>query len=92
MINADQIKLIDSNFFFANRVADDQVATKLMINTVEELKKYDKSVVIFDLDSIAGVSKEYGELETEIPVATRSALERPPKEGNQDNGGTKFKF
>ena len=49
--------MIDSNFFFTNKVSEDQHATQLIINTVEEMKKYDKAVLVLDLDSISGVYK-----------------------------------
>jgi hypothetical protein len=45
-----------------------------MINAVEEIKEYPKSVIIFDLDSIAGLYKEYQSLTLDPEVASEKAL------------------
>ena len=45
-----------------------------MINTVEEIKKYPKSLLIIDMDSIAGLSKEYSTLKDDMEVACETAL------------------
>jgi hypothetical protein len=45
-----------------------------MINTVEEIKKYSKSLLIIDMDSIAGLSKEYSTLKEDMEVAFETAL------------------
>lgn len=59
LINADAVRLFDSNFFSQNGVSEDQHINELMVKTMEEIKKYTKSIVVFDLDSIAGLSKEW---------------------------------
>ena len=46
------------------------------------MKEYSKSVVIFDIDSIAGVSKQFSSMQREISQPTTSAIE--------DNEGASF--
>ena len=58
-LEADTVKLIDANFLYQNNISDDTGASRLIIDTVNQMKEYAKSVVIFDIDSIAGVSKQF---------------------------------
>ena len=39
------------------------------------MKQYDRSVVIFDIDSIAGVTKEFSSIKKDVSQATNSAVE-----------------
>ena len=73
-VNADSIKLIDENFFTSNFVSDDLHATQLIINTVNMMKQYNMSVIIFDLDSISGVHKQYNAISSELASASNAAL------------------
>ena len=48
------------------------------------MKQYDKSVVIFDIDSIAGVTKEYSSIKKDVAQAVNCAVE--------DAEGASFSF
>ena len=48
------------------------------------MKEYDKSVVIFDIDSIAGVTKQFTSMKKDISQPTISAVE--------DNEGASFSY
>ena len=58
-MNCDCVKLIDWDYFSSSFAIDDNDCTNLLSNTVEMMKKYNKSLIIFDLDSIAGMVKQY---------------------------------
>jgi hypothetical protein len=48
------------------------------------MKEYSKSVVIFDIDSIAGVSKQYSSMKKDISQPINSAIE--------DSEGASFSY
>jgi hypothetical protein len=81
-LEADCVKLIDTNFLYQNNISDDTEASRIIIDTVNQMKEYPKSVVIFDIDSIAGVTKEYSTMKKDISQATNTAIE--------DNEGASF--
>ena len=83
-LEADCLKLIDANFFFENKISDDKEASQLIIDTINMMKQYDRSVVIFDIDSIAGVTKEFSSIKKDVSQATNSAVE--------DGEGSTFNF
>ena len=66
----------EGSFFFTNKVAKDEDCMQLIIDTVEEMKKYDRSVLVFDLDSISGVYKEHGDMQEDLRSATMAAVEK----------------
>ena len=74
-LGADCLKLIDANFFFENKISDDKEAAQLILDTINTVKQYDRSVVIFDIDSIAGVTKEFSSIKKDVSQATNSAVE-----------------
>lgn len=57
-----------------NFISDDYHATSLIINTINMMKNYDRSVIIFDLDSIAGIGKNYTNFSEELTSASTAAL------------------
>ena len=73
--NADITKLIDNNFIVNNNANDDTSAIALVNSVVEETKKYGRAVVIFDLDSIAQLRKEYQSLKEDIKSASSVAIQ-----------------
>ena len=73
--NADITKLIDNNFIVNNNATDDTSAMALVNSVVEETKKYGRAVVIFDLDSIAQLRKEYQSLKEDIKSASSVAIQ-----------------
>jgi hypothetical protein len=83
-IEADCVKLIDANFLYQNNISDDTEASKLIIDTVNQMKEYSKSVVIFDIDSIAGVTKQFSSMNKEISQPTNFAIE--------DSEGASFSY
>ena len=83
-LEADCLKLIDANFFFENKISDDKEASQLIIDTIKMMKQYDRSVVIFDIDSIAGVTKEYSSIKKDVSQAVNAAVE--------DGEGSTFNF
>jgi hypothetical protein len=78
------VKLIDANFLYQNNISDDTGASRLIIDTVNQMKEYKKSVCIFDIDSIAGVSKQFSSMKKDISQPTNSAIE--------DNEGASFSY
>lgn len=83
-LEADCVKLIDANFLYQNNISDDQGAARIIIDTVNQMKEYPKSVVIFDIDSIAGLTKEYSTMKKDISQPTNTAIE--------DNEGASFSY
>jgi len=80
--DADVVKLIDNNFIINNSALNDSAATSLISSVVSETKNYDKSVIIFDLDSISQIKKEYQALKQDIEVSTKIAIERGDNEAS----------
>jgi hypothetical protein len=69
---------------YQNNISDDIEASKIIIDTVNQMKEYSKSVVIFDIDSIAGVTKQFSSMNKEISQPTNFAIE--------DNEGASFSY
>lgn len=57
--DADIVKLIDSSYLLQNNAFDDNQAMALINSLVEEIKRYNRAVVIFNLDEIANIKKDY---------------------------------
>lgn len=58
-----------------NQAYNDAKAAAVINETVTEAKKYNKAVIIFDLDSISGIKKEYQSLKEDLKVSNILALE-----------------
>lgn len=67
--DADIVKVIDNSFLINNNANDDSKAVALVNSIVEETKKYDKGVLIFDLDSIVQISKQFQSLKKEMKTS-----------------------
>lgn len=80
--DADIVKMIDNNFIVNSSALDDSAATSLISTVVSETTKYAKSVIIFDLDSISQIKKEYQSLKQDIEVSTKIAIERGDNEAS----------
>ena len=73
------VKLIDANFMQQNNISDDAEASKLIIETINRMKD-SKSVFIFDIDSIAKVSKEFYWMQNKIFQTTYEEFEEEKNE------------
>jgi hypothetical protein len=56
-LNADCVQVIDNNYFSSKNVSDDASATQPILNVVEQMKEYPRSVIIFDMDEISCIHK-----------------------------------
>ena len=81
--DAEMIKLIDHNYLQKKKAFDDTTAQKEVNAIIEETRRYNKTVVIFDLDSIAQISKQYSSLKTDLDAPNEKALE-----GNEEDTNT----
>ena len=73
--DADIVKLIDNAFIINNSAYDDAAALSLINDVVEEIKNYNRAVVIFDLDSISLIRREYQSLKEDLRASSKYALE-----------------
>ena len=60
--DTDIVKLVDNNLFLQNSATTDEAAVVFLKDLVEEIKRYNKGVIIFDLDSISGIKKVYSSI------------------------------
>lgn len=73
--DADIVKLIDAYFLQQNNVFEDNQATTFISSLVEEIKRYSRAILIFDLDSIAMIKKEHSGIKESIKAPCAYALE-----------------
>ena len=53
---------MDNNLFLQNSAISDEAAVVFLKDLVEEIKRYNKGVIIFVLDSISGIKKVYSSI------------------------------
>ena len=58
--------LVDDNYLLRTEHSDDQSAERQIAYAIHETRKHDTGMVIFNLDSIAGLVKEYSGLKNDI--------------------------
>lgn len=70
--NLDAVYMIDGNTLYANQKNTEEDIIIYIESIVEECEQYNKSLIIFDLDSIAEVTREYSGLREEIKSSVTS--------------------
>lgn len=58
--------LVDDNYLLRTEHSEDQSAERQMAYAIHETRKHDTGMVIFNLDSIAGLVKEYSGIKSDV--------------------------
>ncbi len=80
--NLDYVLLIDMDYFFKKTIITDEKIAEEVNYLVEECNKYEKSMLIFDLDSICGIQYEYSNLKQELIYSLPLAYEADESEAS----------
>eukprot|EP00026_Physarum_polycephalum_P000931 Phypoly_transcript_00932.p1 GENE.Phypoly_transcript_00932~~Phypoly_transcript_00932.p1 ORF type:complete len:1234 (+),score=229.03 Phypoly_transcript_00932:153-3854(+) len=78
----ETIYLIDNQTLRRNSATNDEAAQRYISATMEEAKEYSSSMVIFDLDSLAQVTKNFNSL---TKFSSRNILQAARRETKQDD-------
>ena len=84
----EAVFLLDNATLIRNGYVDDTVAQEYVKNVIEEAKNYQRSMVIFDLDSLANVSKNFESMTKDSAEALLFASRRETF-GTTDRWGAK---
>jgi len=66
----DYILLLDMEYFSRNNMLTDEKIAEEINMLIEECKKYDKSLIIYDFESICSVVKEYSQLKSDLKISS----------------------
>jgi hypothetical protein len=85
--NMDYILLVDMEYFKKKTIISDEKIAEELNYLVEESKKYDKSMIIFDLDSICGLTYEFSQLKQELIYSSKISYK-----ADESDGGFSYKY
>jgi hypothetical protein len=71
--NINAIFVLDAAYFIKGGIMTDDGMAQEIIMAVEEATQYESCLVVFDLDSIADITKEYSSLQSDIKTASQVA-------------------
>jgi hypothetical protein len=65
-LNLDYILLLDFDYFLKKNIIEELKIVEELSQCVEEAKKYDKSMIIFDLDSLCDTIKQFNQQNSDL--------------------------
>ncbi len=77
--NTEVVHLVDWSLLAKKKVSEDAEIARFVLDLIIETQEYERSVIIFDLDSIAMIEKQYGNLTSDLQASDSAALEQTEK-------------
>jgi hypothetical protein len=73
-LNVDYVLLIDSSYFFQRTMLEENQMAEELTQAFEEVKKYDQTLIILDVDSVWEVNKQYSSQSKSLAFANPLAM------------------
>jgi hypothetical protein len=74
-INVDSVLLLDFEYFASRNILDENKMAEELSQSLIEAEKYDKSIIIFDLDNLLEVAKNYSNQNKDLIFSNSIAFE-----------------